>query len=172
MLTNSNRGKVISINSYRLLLTTYCLLLVVGCGYAPVQYQNNISTVAVPVFENNTLRRGHEIELTHLVQNAVAGRTPYRLVSNPDTANLVILGEIKDYTTPALVEGKNDQVIESAVAITLKVKIKNQADNKIYEYEKTESGSLITRQGENEETAARACYEKLARWVVSLLEKH
>ncbi len=59
------------------------MLLVVlpaGCGYTMKSiYPAGIQTIAVPIWKNNTFRRGLEFRLTEAIDKNIESRTPYRL---------------------------------------------------------------------------------------------
>jgi hypothetical protein len=55
-----------------------------GCGYAAGSFHaRDVRTVAVPVFENDSTRRGVEMMLTEAVQEEIKNRTPYRIAKEP-----------------------------------------------------------------------------------------
>ncbi|MEK7449027.1 MAG: LptE family protein [Planctomycetota bacterium] len=155
-------------------ISLLCLILseiIAGCGYTPHFTMNNRQTIAVSIFDNRTLRRGHEFELTNVLERELKTRTPLTLVTYSSQPDLLLIGEITDYTKPALVEDKTDRVIQSQVSITIKVTLKNLKNNRvIFEKIKQESAELIGARAENEITARTEVYEKLSRWTVSLLE--
>lgn len=56
----------------------------VGCGYMVGSFHGgDVRTVAVPVFESNSNRRGIEYQLTEAVQNEIKARTPFRIAKEP-----------------------------------------------------------------------------------------
>ncbi|MDI6732823.1 MAG: LPS assembly lipoprotein LptE [Planctomycetota bacterium] len=147
-----------------------------GCGYQSSIYSPQVATIAVPIFENKTTWREMEFDLTSLVHREIKARTPFRLVSRPEDADIVILGEIVSCRRPSILEDTADNVVIYGSVMTLNISIKDQKTGK----------SLITRPNtiENEfirgasetvseaEYRARAqTYEQLARWVISLLEE-
>ncbi|MBD3675023.1 MAG: hypothetical protein HUJ26_16010 [Planctomycetaceae bacterium] len=67
-----------------------------GCGYVMGSFHaNDVRTVAVPVFETNSPRRGLEYQLTEAVQNEIKARTPYRIAKEPH-ADTRLVGRIVD----------------------------------------------------------------------------
>jgi len=71
-----------------------------GCGKAQQPYSSqflypeNIETVYVEMFENDTFRRGLEYELTDAVAKRIEAETPYKIVSDRDVADSIISGKI------------------------------------------------------------------------------
>ncbi len=66
-----------------------------GCGYStrPI-YRAAYRTVAVPVFQNKSFRRGWEDRLTEAVKKNIESRTPYKVVT--DNGDTILSGEIVD----------------------------------------------------------------------------
>jgi hypothetical protein len=58
------------------------------------QYPFDIRTVYVPIFKNNTYRRGIEFDLTHAVVREIEAKTPYKVVSNCLGADTELSGTI------------------------------------------------------------------------------
>ena len=64
-----------------ILVLTLLAILPAGCGYTMKSiYPAGIHTVAVPIWKNNTFRRGLEFRLTEAIDKNIESRTPYRLV--------------------------------------------------------------------------------------------
>lgn len=147
-----------------------------GCGYKPTCYSpqadKDTTSIAVSIFENSTLWRGCEFDLTNRVRGEILARTPLRLAKKSEEADLVLTGEIVDYVRPVLVEDSEDRVFQSQVSLTLKVLLKDRPTDKIiYEGFHTEAAEFIGARDETEAQARYEIYEKLARWVVALLEE-
>jgi hypothetical protein len=56
-------------------------------------YRENVRTVAVPIFENQTLWRGLEFSLSKAVVSDLEAHTPYKVASR-DTADTILEGRI------------------------------------------------------------------------------
>jgi hypothetical protein len=71
-----------------------------GCGRSQGGYSNqwlypqNVESVYVEMFENESFRRGFEYELTDAVAKRIEAETPYKIVSDRDLADSVISGKI------------------------------------------------------------------------------
>jgi len=76
------------------LLLFACALLAAGCGYrsGPVE-RPGVNTIAVPVFENDTLEQGLAIELTEALIKEIEFRTPWKVVS-ADRADTILAGRL------------------------------------------------------------------------------
>ncbi len=77
------------------------LFLCAACGYHLVGtgafLPPNIKTLAVPVFKNLTTRFELDVRLTQGVINEMTSRGQVRIVSDPETADAVLTGEISDF---------------------------------------------------------------------------
>lgn len=145
--------------------------LAAGCGYTtkPLTY-DGVETVAVPVFRNNTLRRQHEFFLTDAVARMIQSRTRYRLV-DADRADVVLEGEIAEYETPGLVEGRFDELVQSQVKVRVVVTVRDRKSGEVrFQGQHTEVAPFSGRRAESEDTARFEVYERLAKWVVTTLE--
>jgi hypothetical protein len=79
-----------------------------GCGRSQGGYSNewlypeNVETVYVEMFENDTFRRGLEYELTDAVAKRIEAETPYKIVSDRDLADTVLSGRIVSWSEDVL----------------------------------------------------------------------
>ncbi|MBI4835470.1 MAG: LptE family protein [Planctomycetes bacterium] len=146
-------------------------VIAAGCGYTPVYYSKGVKNIAVPIFDNQTLWRGYEFELTNLVQNEIISKMPnYRIVSKNNDADIVIYGTITSLSKPVVTEGELDRTIQSQLAMTVNIVVRNRRDSKVlFQGNRTETEPFTGQRSENEDSAKRAVYEKLARWVTNVL---
>ena len=97
--------------------------LLASCGYsAGVKMPGDIRSVAVPVFGNETFRRGLEYDLTAAVARAFLDRTTLR-VCPVSEAEAILRGRIRRATTPVLVERGPDDLLESAALLTVEAEL-------------------------------------------------
>jgi len=151
-------------------------LFIVSCGYQLNPYLKDVTTVAVPIFDNKTTWREMEFELTNLVNREIKARTPFRLVSHPEDADIIIQGTIMDYRKPVVVEDAADNVVVADSVMTLKVIIKEQKTGKeILAKSQSVHSEFIRGSSETvtdaEYRGRQQTLEQLSRWVVSLLEE-
>ncbi len=91
-----------------------------GCGYMVGNaYGPDVRTVEVPIFENDTFRRGIEYQLTESVQREIQLRTPFRLVKGP--ADTRLTGRIVEARKNVLGETRNDDPRELQLALFVRV---------------------------------------------------
>ncbi len=72
-----------------------------SCASDPAQgyafrstYSDEVRTIAVPIFENNTYERGVEFDLTDAVIKEIEASTPYKVTSS-DTAQTILTGRVR-----------------------------------------------------------------------------
>jgi len=145
------------------------LALSVGsCGYE-VGNLYEIRDVKVDVFENTSDRRTQEFDLTDAVVHEIASRG---IRVNARDAAYTLKGRIDEIVTPALVTQKGtDQTVVSSVRFSIEIRLIDANGSEIWKDRKIEQSSFTTARGENFETARQKVFDRLARWVVSRLEK-
>jgi hypothetical protein len=72
-----------------------------GCGVGGIQGYSNewlhpqdVSSVYVEMFDTRSFRRGYEYSLTSAICKLIESRTPYKIVSNRDTADTILSGQL------------------------------------------------------------------------------
>jgi hypothetical protein len=77
------------------------LMAMSGCASDPTQgyafdspYDQNVRTIAVDVFDNDTYERGVEFELTDALIKEIEARTPYK-VTSASRADTILTGRIR-----------------------------------------------------------------------------
>lgn len=94
------------------LLATLCCFLSSSCavdsslGYSSsTLYSKQFSSVAVPIFNNNTMNRNLEFMLTDALIKEIQSRTPYRVVGE-QYADTLITGTIKSVDLQTLSQSR------------------------------------------------------------------
>jgi hypothetical protein len=114
-----------------------------GCGYTlGYRARDGIESIAVPVFENRSLRRELELVLTELVVREIQQRTPLRVTSR-ERADAVLLGAILRVDEKVLVEDDDDNVLESSATVRVAVELVDRSGRRIFRY-----GDERPREGE------------------------
>jgi len=107
------------------------LLVAAGCGYrSGYLVRDDIKTVDVPVFGNDTFYRGLEVDLTRDVVTEIEKRTPYRVTGAP-SADAVLEARITDYRTTVLQEDAHDNPTEKDVVLAVNVTLKDARTGKV-----------------------------------------
>ncbi len=103
------------------LLACLWLLQGVGCGYVVGGlHQNDVRTVAVPIFKSDSHRRGIEYQLTEAVQSEIKNRTHYRITTE-DQAQTRLRGRIVDIRKRSLGETRYDDPRELEYSLAVEV---------------------------------------------------
>jgi hypothetical protein len=104
-------------------LALLALLLTAGCASDPTQgyaamstFPEDVATISVPIFENDTFVQGVEFQVTDALLKEIQARTPYAVVAK-DRADTVLLGRITavdlDRLSKSPVTGLSEEVIRS-----------------------------------------------------------
>jgi hypothetical protein len=148
----------------------FLLLALAGssCGYE-VGNLYEIRDVKVDIFENNSERRTHEFDLTNAVVHEIASRG---IRVNARDAAYTLKGKINDIRTPSLVNQRNtDQTIVGSVLFSVEIRLIDANGNEVWKDHRIEQASFTEARGESFETARQKVFDRLARWVVSHMEK-
>ncbi len=158
-----------------------CLgLLLGGCGYTLVGQGNlpeHIETIAIPIFENETLEEGVEETLTNFVIEEFVKGGKVRLVSE-DRADAILLGVVKTYKNKeAVTYNEQNKVSSYKVTVTVDVQLQDLVEEKILweqeglsenaDYDGGEDVGL-TEEQENEREALRQLTEEMAQKIRTL----
>ncbi len=159
------------------------LALAPGCGYQlgyrPV---DGIREVAVPIFDNRTLRRGYEYQLTAEVRRLVLETTPLHLAREGST-RAVLEGAVVAVTENVLITGTQDAVVESSITITALVALLDRRSGRMLvgrdedgdgrpdrPITLTETQTFAPGLGTTRDDAAARAIRDLAERIVQLLE--
>lgn len=125
--------------------------------------------VRVDMFDNVSERRTHEFDLTDAVIREISARG---IRVNSRDAAYTLKGRILDMRTPALVNQKGtDQILVGSLLLSLEIRLLDANGNEVWKDHRAESASFALARGESFETARQKVFDRLARWVVSHLEK-
>ena len=138
-----------------------------GCGYSVGSLmRDDIDSVSVEMFANDTFYRNIEVELTRAVVTRIEKETQYR-ISDSGRADVVMEGRIVSYALQVLQEDEENRPTESELVLTVEVKLVNPRNGKV-EYKGTsrEGESFSTFAGETEESARALLYRRTAQTLV------
>ena len=149
-------------------LTLAAASLVAGCGYSVGGLVEHRS-VYLPIFGSESERRGHEFDLHRAVRRELTARG---VRVNDPSATVELRGKILDITEPAVVEGSGDVVVVGSVSFSFQVELVGRSDGKpISRQVIQESASFTSQRSESPETARQEVIDRIARRVVTMLEK-
>lgn len=119
-------------------VTLLAAFALAGCGYHVAGHGSNLpkdwTTLAVPTFKNDTVQYRIEQRFTEAVIREFITRTKYRIVSDPDSANAVLRGEILSIdTSPVLFDANTGHVTTMLVTVHAKVALTSaNAEKPVY----------------------------------------
>jgi hypothetical protein len=148
------------------------LVALAGCGYrlGPTEPVGGAATVAVPVFDNRTFRRGVETDLSRLVSSELITRSRLRLVETG--ADLVVDGAICFIDENVLSEAEDQVVRESSVLVTVEFCIRDgRTGEPVVPIQRvTERESFVPGIGESIRSARAEALRRIAADIVDRLE--
>jgi len=128
--SSSRRGSVM-VRAFRS-CAAGLLVLLPSCGHFSIlgyttcpNYDTNIHTVYVPIFKNNTFRRGLEFELTRAVIREIEAKTPYKVVSDASRADTELTGTIIFLTKTVINRTQLNEVREAQTILAAEISWRN-----------------------------------------------
>lgn len=156
----------------------FCLMPA-GCdsvaGYSSKSlYPEDVKTVCVDIFDNESFRRGMEFEVTDALKKRIEAQSPYKIVSSRNLADSIITGKLTSVRESILsLERQKGTALEKEVTITAVVNWKNlKTGELILERQPvTASQSYSTLQNQSLAYSTPVAANKLARSIVEKMEK-
>lgn len=84
-------------------------------------YDTSIRTVRVPIFKNNTFRRGLEFDLTRAVIREIEAKTPYKVVSADCDADTELTGTVTRFQKTILNANQLNEVREAETTLGVEI---------------------------------------------------
>lgn len=177
-MPRSSRTGLVRAVTFRL-LSVLAIVSLPGCGYMLGNgFSPDIKTVSVPVFENDTFRRGLEYQLTESVQKFIMSQTPYRLARDAD-ADTRLTGRIVQVRKDVLGENNNDDPRQLQFSIMVRVTWENLRTGEILAQQEvpvapaaipllTQAG-FAPELGQSQATATQTAIDQMARQIVNLM---
>jgi hypothetical protein len=137
-------------------------------------YPQNVETVCLEMFENESFRRGVEYELSDALAKRIEAQTPYKIVSSLDRADTVISGKIASVTTSVLtVERQTGRALEKEVGVVAVVNWKNLRTGELLidNVSVDAAASFSEWQNQSFDYASTLAANKLAQRIVEQMEK-
>jgi hypothetical protein len=134
----------------------FCLLISAGCGDNPGYtnsslYPENIGTVYVEMFDNQSFRRGVEYELTDALAKRIEAQSPYKIVTDRDKADSIISGRLTSVNESTLTtERQIGRALEKSVELKAVVTWKNLRTGEILIDNKTVGASAAFSEWQNQ----------------------
>lgn len=166
----------------RLVLMFLCFSLsIVFCGCGGIGgysnkslYPENVESVCLKMFENESFRRGVENELSDALSKRIEAHTPYKIVSSIDRADTVISGKITTVTTSVLTaERETGRALEKEVGLVAEVNWKNIKTGELLIDSASVNATASFSEWQNQgfDYASTLAANKLAQRIVELMER-
>jgi outer membrane lipopolysaccharide assembly protein LptE/RlpB len=155
------------------------ILLTVGCGYHTaghvVQLPENVKTIAIPAFKNETLTYRIEQMLTASVTREFTTRTHYRILSDPgQDADATLRGTVLSTTaSPLTYNTATGRAASILVVVSMRVSLTDRKGQVLYQNpaylfrEQYEVSQDLTSFFEEDSPAFRRLSQDFARTLVS-----
>jgi hypothetical protein len=150
-------------------------VLFAGCsGYSnkPL-YSQDIKSVYVEMFDNETFRRDLEYDLTDAIAKRIETETPYRIVSDKSRADTVLTGKITAINDSVLtIERSTGRPLEEQAEITAKFNWKNLRTGEylLENSTATATASYSEFQEQSFDYASKTAANKLAERIVEQMQ--
>lgn len=109
-----------------LLVPLLLALAAAGCGYStPKLVRQDVQTVYVPVFDNETFRAGQEKPLTVAVQEEIRRNTKLSLAPK-DEADTVLTGTITEVDEYVVTKTISDRIVNKRIGMTVQIEWKDR----------------------------------------------
>jgi hypothetical protein len=158
----------------------WMLVFLGGCGKGGFEgYSNSwlvpsdISSVYVKMFDSTGFRRGHEYTLTDAICKRIEAETPYKIVSNIDSAETVLSGTVGISAGVIAGERYTGRPVEMEALATVTVSWKNLKTGEVLinNEQVSASSTYSTQLGQDVSYASDAAVNRAAEKVVELMER-
>lgn len=155
------------------------LILLAGCGYHTVghtvQLPENVRTIAIPAFKNETLTYRMGQMLTASVVREFTTRTRYRILNDPDQeADATLMGTVLSTTaSPLTYNTATGRAASVLIVVSMRVKLSDRNGKILYQNpaylfrEQYELSQDLTSFFEEDSPAFRRLSQDFARTLVS-----
>ena len=136
-------------------------------------FPQDIDTVYLEMFDNQTFRRGAEYDLSDALSKRIEVDTPYKIVSSRDRADTVISGQIVSIGEMALsTERETGLILEKEIELTALVNWKNLKTGELLidNFSLSATASYSEYQQQDVKYASNLAANNLARKIVELME--
>jgi hypothetical protein len=149
--------------------------LVSGCGYSSESlYPQDATTVYVQMFDNKTFWRGQEYDLTDAICKRIEAQTPYRILSDKTTADMIMSGYISSLDKTTLEqEVETGRPLDQQMRITATVSLKNRRTGEVLmdKVEFAAAADFSAFQSQGDAYASKLAANRLADKIVDSMRK-
>jgi hypothetical protein len=137
-------------------------------------FPDNIGSVYLEMFENQSLERGVEYELTDALAKRIETDTPYKIISSRDRADTLMSGQITSIGTAVLtIERQTGRALEKEVELQALVSWKNLKTGELLLDNVSVNASATYSEWQNQgfRYASTLAANNLAQKIVESMEK-
>ncbi|MBN2182050.1 MAG: hypothetical protein JW715_09050 [Sedimentisphaerales bacterium] len=137
-------------------------------------YPDNVNSVCLKMFDNQTFRRGIEYELSDALSKRIEAETPYKIISDQSRADTIISGQILSIWEFAIsTERETGRILEKEVEIKAVVNWKNLNTGELLIDNQTVSSSATYSEYQMQDFkyGSSLAANKMAVKIVELMEK-
>ena len=114
-------------------LLVLLLTVFIGCTYSFEGFTTSgIKSIAIPMFENKTIKPGIEEIITQKIEDAFIKDNRLKVVAEKD-ANSILLGKITSYNRVPFSYDENENIKDYKIEISLSVVYKNKKGETLWE---------------------------------------
>lgn len=162
----------------RIKLSIYVVLLffiipVVSCSYSSKSLlRSNVRSIYIPIFENNTFRRGYEFDITKAVRDQILLKTRLNIVDK-DEADSILFGRITGVDENVLIEDTSDNIVESRATITVEIRwVDKRTGRAIVDRKNIKRPTeFIVRRSETLSSASEEAFVRVALGIIEAMEE-
>lgn len=165
-------GNAIMFFAYLALLFLFITSLE-SCGYSSKSLlRSNVRSIYVPIFDNNTFRRGYEFDLTKAVRDQILLRTRLNIVDK-DEADSILFGKITSVNENVLIENTRDNIVESRVSVGIEIRwVDRRTGRTIVERKNIRRQTeFIVGRNETLTSSSNEAFVKVAQGIVDAMEE-
>ena len=144
-----------------------------SCGYSSKSLlRSNVRSIYVPIFDNNTFRRGYEFDLTKAVRDQILLRTRLNIVDK-DEADSILFGKVSSVNEDVIIEDTKDNIVESRVSIGVDIRwVDKRTGRTIIERKNIKRPTeFIVRKNETLSSASNEAFVGVAQSIVETMEE-
>lgn len=144
-----------------------------SCGYTSRSLiDQNVQSVYVPIFDNDTFRRDLEYDLTKAIKEEILFRTQLKIVDEKH-ADTILTGILRDVQENVLIENPDAVTVESRVNVFVQFSWLDQRTGRILIDKQNVSASaeFIATRNEDVRTGEIEAFVNTARKIINLMER-
>ncbi len=137
-------------------------------------FSDEVSSVYLKMFENQSFQRGLEYELTDALAKRIEAETPYKIISSRDRADTLMTGQITSIGSSVLTsERETGRALEKEVELQALVSWENLKTGELLLDNVSVNASATYSEWQNQgfRYASTLATNNLARKIVELMEK-